>query len=143
MVSWRLPLPDFAPVSTAPLSKVALADLLATLQECRRYSTWASHRNHVKPGFARLWLHLVLERGMDPRRAVLASIWVDHPVLKAYLAMAVQKGLGDRTSLSHDVLEISRLAAQLWGQAKAAQSARGTSQGTLPGLDFDSSFPER
>ena len=139
MMTWRSPLVEFPPVPTAAMA--SLGELVQALQACKKASAWPEVRRYAKQGFARLWLHFALERGLDPRKAAPTSSPVHLAVAQAYLSAGVRLGLGDRTTLAWDLQEVSSLAASLWCQAKEAQSAMRASQAPLLGLDLEPATP--
>lgn len=135
VTTWRPPLPELPPVRTTPLNAAEKAELVDALQACRRAKAWADVRKHAQKGLARLWLHLVLERGLDPRKAAPGTSAGHQAVLKPYLDACVRLSLGDRAELAWDVQDVADLAGRLWDQAKAEQAASRASQAPLLGLE--------
>lgn len=123
------------------MDRADLAQLLEALRECRKMASWPDVVRYAKKGLARLWIHLVLERGLDPRKAAPACSKGHQAVLKPYLEAGFSAGLGDRAELAWEVQEVAELASGLWDQAKASQSTQRASQAPLLGLEPDPSTP--
>jgi len=136
------PRPEFPDVPTAAMPADARRKLADALQSCRPMMSWPGIQAHVKRGYAYIWIHLAMERHLDPRKTIAPSSWGYQDILKAFLLAGGQIGLHDRTALGWHAPDVAMLAAKLWLAAKEPQS---TPAPLLPGLDLqllDTSKPD-
>ena len=59
------PFPLFPPVPTATMDPASLGELQDALQACKGKMSWPEFLLHVQNGYARVWIHLALERGRE------------------------------------------------------------------------------
>lgn len=128
------PLPAFPAVPTAPMSRGTKRHLLEALQECHKTKSWKETQDHIQHGYALLWLHLVLERGLDPRKVVGAALRGNQDLLSPFFAEASRLGLHSRVALGCAAPVVAATAARLWREAKEAQASVLPQ---LPGLGLD------
>ena len=125
------PLPVFPAVSTAPLQAADRSQLFQAIRECKAQRSGRAARAHLTQGYALLWLHLALERGLDPRRVLAPSSAGYDPLLKAFLQVGVTLGVDDRTTLGWEAPLAALRACRLWTEAKDRQTVKPAQ---LPGL---------
>ena len=128
------PFPLFPPVPTAPMDPASLGELQDALQACKGKMSWPEFLLHVQNGYARVWIHLALERGLDPRKILGAANQGHQVVLTAWIDAGKRVGIHDRVSLAWYAPEVAALACRLWTAAKAKQGP-----GLAPQLDLGDS----
>lgn len=121
MSRFHPPLPDFPPVPTAPMDPVAKRHLAEAILDCQKMISYKETQDHIQAGYARIWIHLTLERGLDPRKVSGVASKGHQDILKAFLAAGVRIGLHDRATLAWHAPYIAATATQLWRQAKESQ----------------------
>lgn len=112
----------------APSERKALAELLKPLG---RHLTDPQVQKRVREGYARVWLHLLMVRGLDPRQAVQAKQIAYQAVLPAFQVAGERIGLHNQAAMTWWAPDVARLACGLWCKAKDAQ---GLTPQPLPGL---------
>ena len=134
------PRPEFPDVPTTAMPAEARRKLADALQACRTMMSWPGIQAHVKRGYAFIWIHLAMERHLDPRKTIAPTSWGYQDILKAFLKNGSQIGLHDRTALGWHAPDVALLAAKLWQEAKDLQAAAAP---LLPGLDLSSPNPAK
>jgi hypothetical protein len=119
---YRLPLPELPPFPTAPMSPSTRNRLAEAIRGCRGSLHNREFQAHLQAAYARLWIHLALERGLDPRALVSGASRGRQDVLAAFLASGKALGLHDRMSLTRLSPGVSAMACRLWMDAKQAQA---------------------
>lgn len=127
-------LPSLPAVPTAPMSVQERRDLTTALVSLKNRLCEPAVQDHVRAGYARVWLHLVLSKGLDPRKAVGPRIQGYQAILPAFLEAVERIGLHTKASASWWGVQVSQEASLLWRKATAAQ---GGAPQPLPGLGLD------
>ena len=121
MTRYYPPLPVFPGVPTAPMDPSTRRRLVEAIQECKKMLAFDEAQAHVLMGYALLWLHLTLERTLDPRKVLVAASSGHQAVVEAFLAAGARIGVHDRAFLRRQIAPVSAAGANLWRQAKEAQ----------------------
>jgi hypothetical protein len=133
----KLNLPALPPVPTAPMPPAArrsLAELLATRLDLTDPDVQAWERQ----GYARIWLHLLLDRHLDPRMAISPKQPAYQAVLRPFQAAGVRIGRHDACSMAWLAPAVAREAYDLWRHTTAVQG-EAPKPLPMPGLDSLSS----
>lgn len=126
-------LPSLPPTPTSPMGVEARKALAEALKSLAKHLTEPQVQRHVQEGYARVWLHLVLTRGMDPQQAVSAKQNAYQAVLPAFQAAGERMGLHNQSAMTWWAPKVAVLACQLWRKAMAVQ---GSTHQPLPGLEL-------
>lgn len=121
-MSFHPPFPAFPGVPTRPMDRDALARLAEALTACRRLRSWPGIQAHIQRGYVLLWIHLALERELDPPRVLRREGQARFRFQAAFVEAAAQFGLHDRVYLVLYAQSIATAADELWRQAKTAQA---------------------
>lgn len=136
---YHLSLPELPAVPTAPLTPAARRDLVLALQSCKGWMAHQAFQKWTRKAYARLWIHLALERGLDPRKVSTPGTKGHQVVVAAFLAAGKAIGLHDRVALVELSQELANAACRLWMEAKQAQ---GSAPAQLLGLDLPAASPK-
>jgi hypothetical protein len=100
-----------------------MRNLADAIYECRKMINYKETQDHLHVGYARIWIHLALERVLDPRKLLAPASKNHQAVLRAFLEAGLRIGVHDRATLAWKVPAIAAMADHLWRQAKEAQGA--------------------
>ena len=126
-----LPLPRLPAIPTRPLTPGASLELVSLLQSLKPKLRFEEVQAHIQKAYARIWLHLALERNLDPRRAATPSQQSYQALLPVFQTVVAKIGLHDRTVAGWHAPEVAILACGLWRQVKTEQ---GEPPSLLPGM---------
>lgn len=82
---------------------------------------WAETQDHLVRAYAILWLHLALERRLDPRHLLSPGAKGYLDLLAAFVQQARSIGWQDPVTLKLAVPQAALRACSLWMEAKESQ----------------------
>jgi hypothetical protein len=115
------PRPELPLVPTAAMPPAAQGHLVDALRSCKSGMTWPAMQEHVNRGYALLWIHLTLERRLDPCKTVAPTCQGHRTILQPFIKAGALIGLHDRAELGRRAPEVAKLAAKLWRETRLAQ----------------------
>lgn len=128
-------LPSLPAVPTTPMPVGERQALAGALSSLKKDLHDPAAQACALDGYARVWLHLLLSRGLDPRNAMSPKGRSYATILPAFLDAVARIGLHDKPSATWWAPKVALQAGRLWHQAIQAQG--GTPQ-PLPGLGLES-----
>jgi hypothetical protein len=114
-------LPGLPPFPTTQLTPEQRIQLRSALQFLRPFIHRKDAFEHALACYAQVWVHLALERGLDPRRCSGQASQGYQAVLKAFQPAVSRLGLHDQVQAAWWAPQVAPMAATLWRKAKEAQ----------------------
>lgn len=135
-----LPLPP-VPTSSMPVDdRRVLAD---AVQALKPFLHRTDAQEHLGQAYARVWIHLAMERGLDPRRITSPKSAGFQILLPIFQAAIQRLGLHDRVDAARWAPTVAPVSATLWRQAKEAQGQPVPGLFPTPFSTLDQAQPPR